>query len=56
MCAFLSHSPCRCVRYRQVVIFRDGKHLTLLEVFESLGLTAYDLSTDTLDMHADMNT
>ena len=56
LCAFLSHSPCRCVRYRQVVIFRDGKHLTLLEVFESLGLTAYDLSTDTLDMHADMNT
>ena len=40
----------------QVVIYRDGKHLTLLEVFESLGLTAYDLSTDTLDMHADMNT
>lgn len=40
----------------EVVIYRDGKHLTLLEVFESLGLTAYDLSTDTLDMHADMNT
>lgn len=36
----------------EVVIFRDGKHLTLAEVFESLNLTAYDLSIDTLDMHA----
>lgn len=35
-----------------VVIYRDGKHLTLREVFESLRLTAYDLSIDTLDMHA----
>ena len=35
-----------------VVIFRDGKELTLKEVFESLKLTAYDLSIDTLDMHA----
>lgn len=26
--------------------------LTLTRVFESLGLTAYDLSIDTLDMHA----
>ncbi|KAI7868505.1 hypothetical protein BDF14DRAFT_1794016 [Spinellus fusiger] len=34
------------------VIYRDGKHLTLAGVFESLGLTAYDLSIDTLDMHA----
>ncbi len=34
------------------VIFRDGKQLTLQEVFESLNLTAYDLSIDTLDMHA----
>jgi AMP deaminase len=32
----------------EVVIYRDGKHLTLLEVFESLNLTAYDLSIDTL--------
>jgi AMP deaminase len=37
---------------QDVVIFRDGKHLTLAEVFESLNLTAYDLSIDTLDMHA----
>jgi len=32
---------------------RDGKLLTLAEVFRSLKLTAYDLSIDTLDMHAD---
>ncbi|GAA5946034.1 hypothetical protein JCM10213_005459 [Rhodosporidiobolus nylandii] len=36
----------------EVVIYRDGKHLTLRQVFESLNLTAYDLSIDTLDMHA----
>jgi len=36
----------------EVVLFRDGKHLTLKEVFESIKLTAYDLSIDTLDMHA----
>jgi AMP deaminase len=34
------------------VIYRDNDHLTLKGVFESLGLTAYDLSIDTLDMHA----
>lgn len=37
----------------EIVIFRDGKFLTLREVFESLNLTAYDLNVDTLDMHAD---
>ena len=31
---------------------RDGKEMTLREVFDSLNLTAYDLSIDTLDMHA----
>ncbi|CAI6331620.1 unnamed protein product [Periconia digitata] len=36
----------------EVVLFRDGKELTLEEVFESINLTAYDLSIDTLDMHA----
>ena len=36
----------------EVVLLRDGKHLTLKEVFESINLTAYDLSIDTLDMHA----
>lgn len=35
-----------------VVIFRDEKYLTLAEVFQSLNLTAYELSIDTLDMHA----
>ncbi|KAF7792575.1 hypothetical protein EIP86_003669 [Pleurotus ostreatoroseus] len=42
----MKHSP------NDVVIFRDGKELTLEEVFQSLHLTAYDLSIDTLDMHA----
>lgn len=36
----------------EVVLFRDEKYLTLREVFESINLTAYDLSIDTLDMHA----
>lgn len=36
----------------EIVLYRDGKHLTLAEVFESINLTAYDLSIDTLDMHA----
>jgi AMP deaminase len=35
-----------------IVVFRDGKELTLSQVFESLRLTAYDLSINTLDMHA----
>ncbi|KAF8318321.1 AMP deaminase [Cantharellus anzutake] len=35
-----------------VVIFRDNKYLTLTQVFQSLNLSAYDLSIDTLDMHA----
>ena len=30
--------------------------LRMLQVFESLSLTAYDLSVDTLDMHADWTT
>ncbi|PHH58672.1 hypothetical protein CDD81_4885 [Ophiocordyceps australis] len=36
----------------EVVLYRDDKHLTLAEVFASINLTAYDLSIDTLDMHA----
>ena len=35
----------------ELVIFRDGEYLTLKQVFESINLTAYDLSIDTLDMH-----
>lgn len=30
--------------------------MTLRQVFEKMNLTAYDLSVDTLDMHADRNT
>ena len=37
---------------KDVCIYRDEKLLTLEEVFKSLNLTAYDLSIDTLDMHA----
>ena len=63
------HSACmnqkhllRFIKYKlktspdEQVIFRDGKLLTLTEVFESLKLTAYDLSIDTLDMHAHTDT
>jgi AMP deaminase len=35
----------------EVVLDRDGRLLTLAEVFQSINLTAYDLSIDTLDMH-----
>ena len=42
----------RCFLAQDVVIFRDGAELTLEQVFQSLGLNAYDLSIDTLDMHA----
>ncbi|XP_024466816.1 AMP deaminase isoform X3 [Populus trichocarpa] len=40
----------------EVVIFRDGKYMTLNEVFESLDLTVYDLNVDLLDVHADKST
>lgn len=40
----------------EIVIFRDDQLLTLAEVFQSLGLKAYDLSIDTLDMHAHKDT
>lgn len=59
------HSACmnqkhllRFIKYKmktspnEEVILRDGKVLTLSQVFESLNLSAYDLSIDTLDMHA----
>ena len=36
----------------EVVALRDGRFMTLAEVFKSLHLSAYDLSIDTLDMHA----
>ncbi|AGO10673.1 AaceriABR204Cp [[Ashbya] aceris (nom. inval.)] len=63
------HSACmnqkhllRFIKYKlrtaanEEVIFRDGKVLTLSEVFQSLKLTGYDLSIDTLDMHAHKDT
>lgn len=65
----IHHSACmnqkhllRFIKYKlktepkEQVIFRDGKILTLEEVFDSLNLTAYDLSIDTLDMHAHTDT
>ena len=39
----------------EVVIIRDSKKLKLQEVFKSLNMTPYDLSVDTLDVHADKN-
>jgi AMP deaminase len=35
---------------------KDGQEMTLSQVFESLNLSAYDLSVDMLDVHADRNT
>ena len=40
----------------ETVIIRDGRALSLKAVFESLNLTPYDLSVDTLDMHANNQT
>ena len=38
----------------EVVIFRDGKYLTLKEVFERT--TRHKLNVDLLDVHAENNT
>lgn len=35
-----------------VVGIKDNKEQTLKDVFDSMNLTAYDLSVDVLDMHA----
>ncbi|QPG75146.1 AMP deaminase [Brettanomyces nanus] len=51
---FIKHKMRECPDEK--VIKRDGKVLSLFEVFESLHLTAYDLSIDTLDMHAHRDT
>ncbi|KAK7126362.1 hypothetical protein R3I94_017746 [Phoxinus phoxinus] len=40
----------------EIVRVECGRGQTLMEVFENMNLTAYDLSVDTLDMHADRNT
>lgn len=36
----------------EVVHMEGGRGQTLTEVFQEMNLTAYDLSVDTLDMHA----
>ncbi|XP_043932805.1 AMP deaminase 2 isoform X3 [Protopterus annectens] len=40
----------------EIVHVENGKGQTLRDVFESMNVTAYELSVDTLDMHADRNT
>ena len=47
---FIKHKLKHCPN--EVVIKRDGKFLTLAQVFKSLNLEAHDLSIDTIDMHA----
>ena len=37
------------------VCVKDGKEMTLNEVFKSLNMNAYDLTVDSLDCHADKN-
>ncbi|KFM27327.1 AMP deaminase [Auxenochlorella protothecoides] len=45
-----------CMHQKHLLRFmKDGKYLTLREVFESLNLTPYDLNVDMLDVHADKN-
>lgn len=51
---FIKHKIRHCPNEK--VIKRDGQILTLQQVFDSLNLTAYDLSIDTLDMHAHRDT
>ncbi|XP_031423176.1 AMP deaminase 2 isoform X1 [Clupea harengus] len=41
---------------KEIVHIERGRGQTLMEVFENMNLTAFDLSVDTLDMHADRNT
>lgn len=40
---------------KEIVHVERGKGQTLMEVFETMNLTAFDLSVDTLDMHAVSN-
>lgn len=37
---------------KEIVHVEKGREQTLMEVFETMNLTAFDLSVDTLDMHA----
>jgi AMP deaminase len=40
----------------KIVLQQGGKDITMKQLFEELGLDAYDLSVDMLDVHADRNT
>lgn len=40
----------------EIVCLNNGEEMTLSQVFASMNLTAYDLSVDMLDVHADRNT
>uniref|UniRef100_A0A3Q3GI89 AMP deaminase n=1 Tax=Kryptolebias marmoratus TaxID=37003 RepID=A0A3Q3GI89_KRYMA len=51
---FIKRAMKKCSK--EIVHMERGKGQTLMEVFESMNLTAFDLSVDTLDMHADRNT
>ncbi|KAG8191767.1 hypothetical protein JTE90_008829 [Oedothorax gibbosus] len=44
------------IHAEDVVQVKDGKKVTLKEVFERLNISTYDLSVDMLDVHADRNT
>lgn len=48
----------KCVKTHpdEIVCVVKGEEMTLAQVFASLNLTAYDLSVDMLDVHADRNT
>ncbi|XP_069489092.1 AMP deaminase 2 isoform X3 [Ambystoma mexicanum] len=51
---FIKRAMKKCAA--EIVHVEDGKEQTLKEVFENLNLSAFDLSVDTLDVHADRNT
>uniref|UniRef100_A0AC34QH07 AMP deaminase n=1 Tax=Panagrolaimus sp. JU765 TaxID=591449 RepID=A0AC34QH07_9BILA len=40
----------------QVVLVENGQNVTMRELFDKIGIDAYDLSVDMLDVHADRNT
>lgn len=40
----------------EIVCVSNGQKMSLSQVFASMNLTAYDLSVDMLDVHADRNT
>ncbi|PRD27412.1 UNVERIFIED_CONTAM: AMP deaminase 2 [Trichonephila clavipes] len=51
---FIKRTMKKCAN--EIVCVSKGKEQTLQKVFDSLNLTAYDLSVDVLDVHADRNT